>query len=90
MNNGTFSLFMLRYLNIFQRIDLSKHFYYSDTYNLTQSLQKNIIQPSELQSMFLWNHYLFEQAPELLQSSWGIPLIHGFVDQSSKSLGLMN
>jgi hypothetical protein len=86
MNNGSPpQVLMNRYITIFQRIDLSKHFYYSNTYNLTQSLQKNTSQPKELQNMFVWNRHLFEKAHELLQAPWGIPLIHGFVDQSSKT-----
>ena len=34
-------------------------------------------------TLFLWNEYLFHESGLSLDSPWILPLIHGFVDQSS-------
>jgi len=35
--------------------------------------------------MFIWNHYLLKNGFKSFKSSWVLPIIHGFVDQSSKN-----
>lgn len=88
-----------RYMAIFQNIDLAKNFYFSYTYDITNSLQKNLTQPPLASSaspeandnslkhndMFVWNHYLLSAGFESLdsKSGWILPLIYGFVDQAS-------
>ncbi|CAG8525767.1 16366_t:CDS:10 [Cetraspora pellucida] len=63
---------------------------YNYTYDITHTLQHNMIRPSNRRSfsyneMFVWNHYLLENGFRSLKnnSDWILPVIHGFVDQSS-------
>ncbi|OAD70259.1 hypothetical protein PHYBLDRAFT_115553 [Phycomyces blakesleeanus NRRL 1555(-)] len=91
-----------RYITTFQNIDLTKNFYFSYTYDLTNTLQVNMTQ-SPLQSegkeprektsydyndMFVWNHYLLKSGFKDLRSrsGWILPLIYGFFDQAKISV----
>jgi hypothetical protein len=85
-----------RYLGIFANIDLTKSFYFSYSYNITQTLQANISKarqalkdgevyiPHDWNDMFVWNHYLLEPAKEALNHvyDWCIPIIYGYIDQA--------
>ena len=87
-----------RYLAIFGALDLSRSFYFSYSYNITRTLQRNIIRgklltgarrfrPSEdINDMFVWNHHLLHPALEALKCpyDWCHPIIHGFIDQKCK------
>ncbi|KAL4209592.1 SacI homology domain-containing protein, partial [Rhizopus microsporus] len=89
-----------RYITTFQNIDLAKNFYFSYTYDLTNSLQNNLTQPPldvsgtkktqglQLNDMFVWNHYLLSSGFKNLnsKSGWILPLIYGFVDQAKISV----
>ena len=84
-----------RYLAIFGSLDLSRNFYYSPSYDLTRTLQENMIRErkkllsntretdTDLSDMFVWNHHLLEPISKALQNSfdWCRIIIHGFVDQ---------
>lgn len=84
-----------RYIATFQNIDLAKNFYFSYTYDITNSLQNNLKQPPLgtdnghdallHNDMFIWNHYLLSSGFKNLnsRSGWILPLIYGFVDQAS-------
>jgi hypothetical protein len=86
-----------RFLGILNNIDLTRSFYFSYSYNITRSLQQNIIrertvlnegkQKSEpdFQGMFVWNHHLLQPARSALKNvyDWCHPIIHGYIDQSS-------
>lgn len=77
-------------LNTFKQVDLSKNFYFSYSYDLTSSLQSNLSSnlPFNLvyfNDRFIWNHHLLTpilNSNHLPKSSWILPIIHGFVDQS--------
>jgi hypothetical protein len=84
-----------RYVATFLNIDLAKNFYFSYTYDITNSLQNNMTQPPlkgghqeglKYNDMFIWNHYLLSAGFKNLnsRSGWILPLIYGFVDQASK------
>ena len=82
-----------RYVQIFGQIDLSKNFYFSYSYDITQTLQSNMTRPSLKKKdraphndMFMWNHYLWEEVKkdEGLSEDWILPVIYGFVDQASR------
>ncbi|KAI9193603.1 Sac phosphatase domain-containing protein [Polychytrium aggregatum] len=80
-----------RYLQIFGQVDLSKNFYFSYTYDITQCLQNNLARPPGRSNfspneMFVWNKYLLENGFKSLTSDWSLPIIHGFVDQSRISV----
>lgn len=86
-----------RFLAILNNMDLRRSFYFSYSYNVTRSLQQNIIQERtavnegvpytarNFQGMFVWNDYLLEPARDALKNvyDWCHPVIHGYVDQSS-------
>lgn len=85
-----------RFLGILNNLDLTKSFYFSYSYDITRSLQQNIIRertalnkgkptPRDFQDMFVWNHYLLDPARIALKNvyDWCHPIIHGFIDQAS-------
>ncbi|QUC15903.1 uncharacterized protein UV8b_00144 [Ustilaginoidea virens] len=90
-----------RFLGILNSLDLTKSFYYSYSYDITRTLQHNIIRErSTLQkgllpspdddpnTMFIWNSYLLEPALNSLAAAhdWCRPIIHGYVDQAALSI----
>lgn len=86
-----------RFLSILNNLDLTRSFYFSYAYNLTTSLQQNMIHERSVlneglkkprhvfQDMFVWNRYLLEPARAVLRNvyDWCHPIIHGYIDQSS-------
>lgn len=86
-------------LNTFTQVDLSKNFYYSHTYDMTNSLQYNFTNPASaghpdprniddwtVHSRFMWNYHLVRSAFDgPVPSPWVIPIVHGFADQASGS-----
>ncbi len=89
-----------RFLTILNNLDLTRSFYFSHSYNVTRTLQRNIIharqnvqaaapgsRKHDLNDMVVWNHYLLEPALKLLKSTldWCLPIVHGHVDQSSRA-----
>ncbi|KAL6160953.1 phosphatidylinositol-3 [Exserohilum turcicum] len=86
-----------RFLSILNNMDLTRSFYFAYSYNITRSLQQNIIQQRnamnqgitnpdrDYQDMFVWNHHLLNPARDALKNmyDWCHPIIHGYVDQSS-------
>ncbi|WEW61210.1 phosphatidylinositol-3,5-bisphosphate 5-phosphatase [Emydomyces testavorans] len=90
-----------RFINIMNNVDLTRSFYFSYSYNITRSLQQNIVFEREAlekgqpganshnhNSMFVWNHHLLKPAVASLKNvhDWCLPIIHGYVDQSSMSV----
>lgn len=88
-----------RFLGILGNLDLTRSFYFSYSYDITRTLQHNIIRAREALSkglahpekhdyndMFAWNHYLLQPAVDQMKNpfDWCLPIIHGYVDQSSK------
>ncbi|CAM9112844.1 unnamed protein product [Choristocarpus tenellus] len=77
-----------RYLGLFQFIDLTKDFFYSYTYDLTNSLQHNMtaatsktFPPPPFKDMYAWNFHqtreLEAQVGHLNSSFWVLPIVHG-------------
>ena len=88
-----------RFIGILNNLDLSRSFYFSYSYDITRTLQYNILRERQAMqqgnvdsylkqgnSMFIWNHHLLNPASEALKSTydWCLPIVHGFVDQASK------
>ncbi|KAJ3274792.1 phosphatidylinositol-3,5-bisphosphate 5-phosphatase [Terramyces sp. JEL0728] len=71
-----------RYCTIFSQVFNSKNFYFSYTYDISNSLQNNLT-GCKVNDVFVWNSYLTEGFGLGL---WKIPVIHGFVDQSKISV----
>jgi hypothetical protein len=86
-----------RYLTIFNNLDLNTSFYFSYSYNITRTLQQNVINrrqklaegittsDHDINDMYVWNHHLLHPAIKHLKNpyDWCLPVIHGFIDQSS-------
>nr|POE72474.1 polyphosphoinositide phosphatase [Quercus suber] len=90
----------VRFLGILNNLDLSKSFYFSYSYDITHSLQHNIIRqrqaildgqpdPSpDFNAMFVWNHHLLQPGIANLKHpfDWCLPIIHGYIDQAPLSI----
>lgn len=86
-----------RFLGILHNLDLTRSFYFSYAYNITRSLQHNIIHQRttlnegkysachDFNSMFVWNQHLLTPAKHALKQpyDWCLPIIHGFIDQAA-------
>lgn len=87
-----------RFLAILNNLDLTRSFYYSYSYDMTRTLQYNIIrerdslvngqEPSntdDFNPMFVWNHHLLQPAAKTLNTpyDWCRPIIHGYIDQAA-------
>lgn len=90
-----------RLLSIFGTVDLAKGFYFSRSYDITRTLQYNIIReksalregfmeppPPDHNDMYIWNHHLLKPANEVLKKpfDWCVAVTHGYVDQSALSI----
>lgn len=86
-----------RFLGILNNLDLTKSFYFSYSYDITHSLQTNIMRQREAMNaghtvasheyngMFVWNHHLLKPAVQALDHpyDWCLPIIHGFMTQAA-------
>lgn len=87
-----------RFIGILNNLDLSRSFYFSYSYDITHTLQHNILFERETlnheleahtqrprNTMFMWNHHLLDAASKSLNKvhDWCLPIVHGFVDQAS-------
>ncbi|XP_062216606.1 phosphoinositide phosphatase SAC2-like [Phragmites australis] len=80
-----------RYKRLLCSVDLSKDFFFSYSYNIMRSLQKNITEKNTGQvvyeTMFVWNEFLTRAIRNHLKNtSWTVALVHGFFKQSKLSL----
>lgn len=89
-----------RFLGILNNLDLSRSFYFSYSYDITRTLQHNIMKErdalargdpyegvSDYNAMFVWNNHLLRPAMDSLKNTydWCLPVIHGFIDQAGMS-----
>ncbi|VZI15504.1 unnamed protein product [Fusarium fujikuroi] len=90
-----------RFLGILNNLDLTRSFYYSYSYDVTRTLQHNVIRErdalakgmlppddDDFNSMFVWNDYLLQPAVTALRDpyDWCRPIIHGYIDQAALSI----
>ncbi|XP_006649507.1 phosphoinositide phosphatase SAC2 isoform X2 [Oryza brachyantha] len=80
-----------RYKRLLCSVDLSKDFFFSYSYNIMCSLQKNITDKNNGQvvyeTMFVWNEFLTRAIRNHLKNTtWTVALIHGFFKQSKLSV----
>lgn len=88
-----------RFIGILNNLDLSRSFYFSYSYNITRTLQQNIIHERETlwrdlknirqpyyNAMFVWNHHFLQPVLGTLKTpyDWCLPIVHGFINQASK------
>lgn len=77
----------VRYLKVFQNLDLSSNFYFSYSYDLTLSLQCQMrTNPGTFPPpcrKFIWNDHLLDGFEGAVHPKWILHIIHGFVGQYS-------
>lgn len=67
-------------------VDLTKDFYFSYSYHVMRSLQKNMCDSQTGQvlyeTMFVWNEFLTRGIRNMLQNTiWTVALVYGFFKQ---------
>ncbi|EPS69498.1 hypothetical protein M569_05268, partial [Genlisea aurea] len=81
----------LRYKKLLSSVDLTKDFFYSYTYPIMRSLQKNMLSSGEegmpYDNMFVWNSFLTQAIRSRLKNNiWTIALVHGSFKQLRLSI----
>ncbi|KNA10151.1 hypothetical protein SOVF_146960 isoform A, partial [Spinacia oleracea] len=81
----------LRYKKLLSSVDLTKDFFYSYTYPIMQSLQKNVQYKDSVgihyDSRFVWNSYLTEAVRTRCKNNiWTVALVHGHFKQMRLSI----
>ncbi|KAF3649172.1 putative threonylcarbamoyladenosine tRNA methylthiotransferase-like [Capsicum annuum] len=76
----------LRYKKLLSSVDLTKDFFYSYTYPIMRSLQKNVLSTGEdgmpYDNLFVWNSYLTHTIRSRCKNTmWTIALVHGHFKQ---------
>lgn len=71
-----------RYKKLLSSVDLTKDFFYSYTYPIMQSLQKNVTSIAEermpYENIFVWNAFLTEPIRSRCNNTiWTLALVHG-------------
>ncbi|XP_062233399.1 phosphoinositide phosphatase SAC2-like [Phragmites australis] len=80
-----------RYKKLLQTIDLRKDFFFSHSYHIMRSIQKNFNHPQEgwdvYDTMFVWNEFLTRGVRDILKSTlWTVALIYGFFKQDKLAI----
>ncbi|KAK9075776.1 hypothetical protein SSX86_004105 [Deinandra increscens subsp. villosa] len=82
-----------RYKKLLCMVDLTKDFFFSYSYNVMRSLQKNTCCNNEedapvlYETMFVWNEFLTRGVRNFLQNSmWTVALVYGFFKQDKLSI----
>ncbi|XP_028761182.1 phosphoinositide phosphatase SAC1-like [Neltuma alba] len=79
----------LRYKKLLCSVDLTKDFFYSYTYPIMQSLQKNVLSRTGMpyDNIFVWNDYLTREIRSICNNSiWTVALVHGYFEQARLSI----
>ncbi|XP_051113877.1 phosphoinositide phosphatase SAC3-like isoform X3 [Andrographis paniculata] len=80
-----------RYKKLLCMVDLTKDFFFSYSYNIMRSLQKNTCDKKTgkvlYETMFVWNEFLTRGIRNLLPNTlWTVALVYGFFKQTKLSL----
>ena len=73
-----------RYRALFNQIDFTKDFYFSHTYDITQSVQKNYVNQSNRgpATMYVWNYFLMKEFQSCVRDrAWCTDFIYGSFEQ---------
>lgn len=81
----------LRYKKLLSSVELTKDFFFSCTYPIMQSLQRNMLvdeaERMPYENMFVWNAFLTCSIRQRLNNSrWTVALIHGSFEQVKMSI----
>ncbi|KAK8520359.1 hypothetical protein V6N12_004301 [Hibiscus sabdariffa] len=85
----------IRYKKLLCSVDLTKDFFFSYSYHVMRSLQKNLCtnQPDQVlyETMFVWNEFLTRGIRNHLQNTlWTVALVYGFFKQATLSVSGQN
>ncbi|RAL43670.1 hypothetical protein DM860_017526 [Cuscuta australis] len=80
-----------RYKKLMRMVDLTKDFFFSYSYHIMRSLQKNMcgneIGQVPYDTMFVWNEYLTRGIRNIIHNTfWTVALVYGFFMQSTISI----
>ncbi|XP_062220505.1 phosphoinositide phosphatase SAC3-like [Phragmites australis] len=80
-----------RYKKILNALDLRKDFFFSYSYHIMRSLQKNLSDPQDgwtlYETMFVWNEFLTRWIRNCLRNTlWTVALVYGFFKQDKFSV----
>ncbi|CAH9137529.1 unnamed protein product [Cuscuta epithymum] len=80
-----------RYKKLMCMVDLTKDFFFSYSYHIMRSLQKNMCDNETGQvpydTMFVWNEFLTRGIRNIISNTfWTVALVYGFFKQSSISI----
>lgn len=86
LNNKPLLFVSCRYRKILNALDLRKDFFFSYSYHIMRSLQKNLADPQDgwtlYETIFVWNEYLTRRIRNCLRNTlWTVALVHGFFKQ---------
>lgn len=81
-----------RYKKLLCMVDLTKDFFFSYSYHVMRTLQKNLCDRQTRQvvyeTMFVWNEFLTRGIRNHLQNTiWTVALVYGFFKQATLSVG---
>ncbi|XP_020593025.1 phosphoinositide phosphatase SAC3-like isoform X2 [Phalaenopsis equestris] len=80
-----------RYKKLLRTVDLTKDFFFSYSYHVMQSIQKNLCDAKAghllYETMFVWNEFLTKGIHNHLKNSaWTVALVYGFFTQAKLSI----
>ncbi|KAB1218309.1 Phosphoinositide phosphatase SAC2 [Morella rubra] len=83
-----------RYKKLLCTVDLTKDFFFSYSYNVMRSLQKNLNDYKTGQYVykkrFVWNEHLTSEIRNSVSTIWTVALVHGFFTQVKLSISGRN
>ncbi|KAJ0674021.1 putative SAC domain, polyphosphoinositide phosphatase Fig4 [Helianthus annuus] len=82
-------LFFTSIMKLLCSVDLTKDFYFSYSYHIMHSFQKNISSPDTgNETMFVWNAFLTSTVHNQLRNNlWTVQLVYGYFKQVKISIG---
>ncbi|XP_044487636.1 phosphoinositide phosphatase SAC2-like isoform X3 [Mangifera indica] len=95
LSNLTYSKNEKRYKKLLSIVDLTKDFFFSYSYNVMHSLQKNLCNngtgPLLYETMFVWNEFLTRGIRNTLKNTlWTVALVYGFFKQEKYTVSGKN
>ncbi|XP_006362092.1 phosphoinositide phosphatase SAC2-like isoform X2 [Solanum tuberosum] len=77
-----------RYLKLLRKMDLTKDYFFSYSYHMMLSFQKNLSNSKTgvaiYETMFVWNEFLTREIHNQLQNThWTVALVYGFFKQAT-------
>ncbi|KAL5755482.1 hypothetical protein ACOSQ2_020228 [Xanthoceras sorbifolium] len=93
--NMTYSKNEKRYKKLLSTVDLTKDFFFSYSFHIMHSLQKNLCKTrtgkSHYESMFVWNEFLTRGIRNSVKNTlWTVALVYGFFKQVQLSVSGKN